>query len=88
VGYYGDINILRGYHEEARAAYLRALVLQPQQLDLFCLQDKELRRLCNTFSQKRSPVEACSLLFPRGWLNGLINIPGGNTWLARQSQYL
>lgn len=87
-GYYGDINILLGYQEEARAAYLRALVLQPQQLDLFRLQDKELRRLCNTLSQKRSPVEACSLLFTHGWLNGLFNIPRGNTWLARQSQYL
>lgn len=87
-GYYGDVNTLLRNRDEANAAYMRSLVINPQALDLFRLKCHSLRQLHIRLARSHTDAEARSLLLTHGWLEGLFQIPKGNTWLAQQSKHL
>ena len=74
-GYYGDACIACKRYNEAESAYLRALAIDPQQLDFFRLKNKDIIRLYSRLEKKYPKPEARALLLFHAWLENLFKIP-------------
>ena len=81
-GYFGDACLKLMRHGEANIGYVRALFTDAQVVDMERLQQQDLKRfyreLIREFGEKtgkaRLPIHA--------WMNNVLTIPKGNTWLA------
>jgi len=67
--------------EEAGAAWVRALLLDPDRIDLFRTRAPRWRTLFAELRVDRAEAEARALLFPHAWLRGLVEVPVDNDWL-------
>lgn len=82
-GYFGDASFLLKRHEECNSGYLRGLVMDPQAVDLERLQHPDLRRILESLRRQHDEETARALLPIHAWLEGVLRVPTGNTWLAR-----
>jgi len=74
-GYYGDACIACQRPDEALAAYLRAVVIDPQNLDLYRIQNEDIKALFAYLLKQHPEPQARALLLFDGWLKGLFKIP-------------
>ncbi len=73
--YYGDVCMESKKSNEAMAAYLNAVVIDPQEMDLFRIRNKDISALFAALQKSHPEAEARALLLFHGWLNGLFKIP-------------
>jgi tetratricopeptide (TPR) repeat protein len=69
--------------DEANAAYVRALLLSAQDVDLFRLRSPALAALHGELLLHHTAASARELLFVQAWLRGHLAIPPDNGWLDR-----
>ena len=69
--------------DDANAAYVRALLLDPQAVDLHRSQHVRLTSLLDELRASRDEQEARGLLLVHAWLEGILSIPPENSWLER-----
>lgn len=74
-GYYGDVCFQLERYREVNSAYLRALIIDPQALDMFRLNHKELSQLYFRLIQTYPDQEARALLLFNAWAEHLLEIP-------------
>jgi hypothetical protein len=74
--------------EEANAAYVRALLLDPAAADLERLRHPRLRFLLDELRAGHAEPEARALLLVHAWLAGILAIPPENGWLERHASRL
>lgn len=77
----GDAALLEGRPVEANAAFVRALVLDPQAVDCFRMQHAALRQCYQELRARHDASSARELLLLGAWIGGLLEIPSGNHWL-------
>lgn len=68
----GDARQSQERFEEASEAYVRALLLDAQALDLLRLRQPELAALHGVLAATHGSATARELLFPHGWLRGVL----------------
>jgi tetratricopeptide (TPR) repeat protein len=73
--YYGDVCMESKHETEALSAYLNAVVINPQAIDLFRIKNKEISGLFMSLQNRHSEAEARALLLFHGWLGGIFKIP-------------
>jgi tetratricopeptide (TPR) repeat protein len=78
-GYYGDACFQLKRIREANSAYIRALIIDPQSLDIFRLNYKDLSQLYFRLLQSYSDTEARALLLFNGWIERILEIPRSQT---------
>ncbi len=83
-GYLGDALYFQHNMEKARAAYLHALIIDPQKLDVLRLAYRPLSRLYNQLLETYLEIDAKDLLLTYGWLSDIFEIPKKD---ARLTQY-
>jgi hypothetical protein len=69
--------------DEANAAYVRALLLSAQDVDLLRLRNPELTALHAELLEHHPEPVARELLLVHAWLAGILTIPPENVWLDR-----
>lgn len=77
----GDAARLVDRAAEANAAFVRALVFDPQAVDCFRLQHVALRRCYQQLRARHDPSSARELLLPSAWIDGVLEIAPGNRWV-------
>lgn len=82
-GYFGDASYQLKRHEESKSGYLRAFFMDPQSVDLERLQNPQLQQIYKNLCRQHPEETARALLPIHSWLEGVLQIPRGNTWLAR-----
>ncbi len=87
-GYLGDTLYLQHNVGKARAAYLHALVIDPQELDLLRLAYQPIFYLYNQLRHTYSEIEAKDLLLTYGWFDGIFEIPKKDDRLTRLAMNL
>jgi len=70
--YYGDACSILNRNAEAEASYSRALLADPEGVDLFRIRNEGLRRLFDRLSRDHHEQEARALLYIHGWMEGLV----------------
>ncbi len=80
-GWLGDACVQYGNLAEAAAAYVRALVLSPEQVDFARLLHPGLVG-CWTGLAGLPQDEASGLLLSEAWLRGILPVPRNNGWLS------
>jgi len=78
-----DALVAAGRLDEANAAYVRALLLSAQEVDLFRLRHGALAALHDELSLQHPAADARELLLVHAWLAGQLTIPAENAWLDR-----
>lgn len=76
----GDAALGVDRETEANAAFVRALVLDPQAVDCFRLQHKALLRCYQQLRERHDGPSAREALLPTAWIDGVLEIPSGNRW--------
>jgi tetratricopeptide (TPR) repeat protein len=66
-GYYGDLCHVQNDQRQAQSAYIRALLLDPQELDMYRLRHNGLKQLYRDLLQDKKEPEARSLLLFEAW---------------------
>lgn len=82
-GYFGDACYQLKRHEESNSGYLRALFMDAQAVDMERLQHPDLQRIVKDLRSRHREETARALLPIHSWLEGVLHIPKGDTWLAR-----
>lgn len=82
-GCLGDACFADQRHDEAIAAYVRSLLLDPVELDAWRLRDRRLAE-CLRGLQVREGDVARHLLIVEGWMTGILDIPMRNNWLTHR----
>lgn len=82
-GYFGDASYLLNRHEESNSGYVRALFMDPQSADMRMLKNPDLRRIYHELSAQHEAEIARARLPIEGWLQGTLQIPRGNAYLAQ-----
>jgi tetratricopeptide (TPR) repeat protein len=77
-GYYGDVCMILNRFQEAHTSYVRALILDPQDIDLFRLKSKDLNHIYFQLIQEFPERDARELLLFYGWYEDLLKIPKFN----------
>ncbi|NOT30450.1 MAG: hypothetical protein HOP15_08390, partial [Planctomycetes bacterium] len=67
--------------DEANAAYVRALLLSPREVDLFRLRHPRLVALQRELAGRHGEAAGRELLLVYAWLAGVLTIPPENGWL-------
>ena len=73
--YYGDVCMKSKRTTEAMSAYLNAVAIDPQTVDMFRIRNEEISELFLTLQKSYPESEARALLLFQGWLDGLFKIP-------------
>lgn len=81
----GDAAWLADRPTESNAAFVRALVLDPQAIDCFRLQHTALRKCYEQLREQHDPPTARERLLPIAWIDGTLEITSGNRWLDTTS---
>lgn len=80
-GWFGDAAVLVGRGDEAKAAWVRALVLSAGRADLWRCRLAGLQAALAQL-RRRLPLDAArEVLLAEAWLQGALAIPAGNRWL-------
>lgn len=82
-GYFGDASYQLNRREESNSGYLRALFTNAQAVDLAQMRHPDLRRVVEDLRSQHPEETARALLPIHGWMERVLHIPKGNTWLSR-----
>ncbi|NIR49042.1 hypothetical protein GWO43_11375 [candidate division KSB1 bacterium] len=82
-GYFGDAGYLLNRSDESNSGYLRALFMDPQAVDLAMLKQPQIRTIYDELCEQHDDDLARALLPSEAWLQGVLHIPPGNTYLAK-----
>ncbi len=66
-GYFGDLCHMTGDQRQENSAYIRSLLLDPQELDLFRIKSSAVRQLYRRLLEQHKDAEARSMLLFEGW---------------------
>ena len=66
-GYYGDLCHMTSDQRQANSAYIRSLLLNPQEIDMFRMKSSAIRQLHRQLLEQHKDAEARSLLLFEGW---------------------
>jgi tetratricopeptide (TPR) repeat protein len=81
-GYLGDALRALERFDDANERYVRALVLDPDEVDLHRTRHRDLADLESALLAAHDAPTARALLLARAWMDGVLAIPRGNDWLA------
>ncbi|MBI3268106.1 MAG: hypothetical protein HYZ53_03725 [Planctomycetes bacterium] len=87
-GYLGDACLLVERTDEANAAYVRALALDPWSVDLHRTKADRLRRILERLTAERPFEEAVGELLAHAWVEGVVRIEARNDWLEDERERL
>jgi len=82
-GVFGDVSYKLNHFEESNGGYLRALLMDPQAVDPGRFQHPGLQRIYKELQEQHSEQIARALTPIQGWLENVLSIPRGKTWLSR-----
>ncbi len=82
-GYFGDASCLLHSHEEANAAYVRALFGGPEDIDLENMKHLELRQLGRQLCRDHGRTTGLALWPIHAWLAKHLYIPRAAHWLTK-----
>lgn len=82
-GYFGDACYKLNRHDECNSGYLRALFMDAQAVDIERLRYPNLQGVFDELRRQYPDETARALLPIHSWLEKVLHIPKGNTWLAQ-----